>query len=468
VSRILYRDAQVQADGLGGAPGLVDLLCAGGRVLKLARGLDPGQADAVVELGGLWVLPGAMDPHVHFDTPGFEAREDFAHGSRGALKGGVTCVIDMPCTSLPPVVDAGALGHKLEAVGSQAWCDFALFGGVDARRVAGRDPGWRADLAALAGQGVVACKCYTVSGMETYPALDDAGLREVMQAARELGFPVALHAEAPDVVLPLTARAQREGRVGPQDYADSRPPQAEVLAVERALAARRDTRCALHVVHLASGQAAALVARARARGEDASGETCPHYLAFTREDLARQGALLKTAPVVKSANDREELWQLLLSGGLDFAATDHAPCRYPQDKDTGDIWTAYGGVPGVELLLPFLLSEGYHHRGMGIHRLVEVTSGNAARRYGLFPRKGALVPGSDADFAVLDPGREWTVRGEALESKGKFTPFEGHTFRGKVVRTVLRGETAWEEGAGFAGEPRGEWIRRVVRSASAR
>jgi dihydroorotase-like cyclic amidohydrolase len=316
---------------------------------------------------------------------------------------------------------------------------------------------------ALHREGVVAFKAYTVSGMETYPALEPSGLADVFANAARLRALVALHAEEPQVIHALTGRLRAQGRNEPGAYAASRPAQAEIVAVEGALRLRAASGAALHVVHVGSGRAAELLAAARSKGADVSGETCPHYLAFTRDDLVRMGAVLKTAPVVKDASDRTRLWELVASGGLDFVATDHAPCRYPDDKETGDIWTAYGGVPGTELMLPFLLSEGLHRGRLTWDRLVEVSASASARRYGLWPRKGALVPGADADFALVDPDLEWTVRGADLASKGRFTPFEGMTFRGRVMKTILRGRLVYDRKAGVeAPTGTGQWLRRIT------
>jgi len=440
---------------------VVDVLAIDGRVARVAAGIDPGEADVTIDGGGLLALPGAIDPHVHFDEPGFTDREDFDHGSGSALRGGVTTVIDMPCTSLPPVVSLDALRTRLDAVAPHARCDFALFGGLDARRVIAGDDGWRDEMATLHREGVVAFKAYTVSGMDTYPALPLPALADVLEHAARLGALVALHAEDADLVTRLTASLRASGRVDPAAYALSRPTEAECLAVAAALLLQATTGAALHVVHVASGAAADLIAAARRAGADVTGETCPHYLAFTHDDFVRLGAVLKTAPVVKGAADRRRLWEHLASDGLQFAATDHAPCRWPGDKQTGDIWTAYGGVPGTELLLAYLVSEGVASGRLSWARLIEVSSTSAARRYGLWPRKGTLAPGADADLALVDPDREWTVLGADLASKGKFTPFEGHTFRGRVVKTVLRGELVYDLEAGFVAPPgTGRWIRR--------
>jgi dihydroorotase-like cyclic amidohydrolase len=485
----LFTNARFFGPGLDAEHPPSELLCRDGRVLALghdlSRGRGDGEVDERVDFRGLWAFPGMIDPHVHFDEPGYTQREDFAHGTASALRGGVTTVIDMPCTSVPPVTSLASLREKLAAVGPRARVDFALFGGIEADRVecaeasygalaekshpddtdaifSGAGSGaWREDLRALVEAGVVAVKAYTVSGMATYPAASPAALLSLMEEAATLAVPVAVHAEDPTIVDRLSEAAISKGRTDPASYADARPAAAECLAVAQVILLQGVSGAAVHVVHVASGEAAQMIQAARARGADISAETCPHYLAFTREDFLRLGALLKTAPVVKAASDRQELWELLVSGAISFVATDHAPCRYPEDKETGDIWTAYGGIPGTELMLPYLLSEGLARRGLSPQWLAEVGSSAAARRYGLYPQKGCLAPGSDCDLAVVDPSGSWTVDQAALASKGKYTPFHGQTLTGRVEMTVLRGELVFDRSGGFIAPPgTGRFIRR--------
>lgn len=431
-----------------------------GRIVEIADGearLRPGAEP--LDGGGLLALPGAIDPHVHFDTPGFTHREDFARGSAAAAAGGVTTVIDMPCTSLPPVTTRGALERKLSVVRPQAHVDFALWGGASGDGL--RERGWRETLAGLAAAGVVGFKAYLLSGMETFPALDPEQLGELLSHAATLGLPVGLHAEDPALVRERTAAARAAGRDDWDAVADVRAEPVESLGVAAGLDALRRHGGSLHVVHVGAAAAAALVGAARRDGADVTAETCPHFLAFTRDDFATLGPFLKTAPVVKTAADRDALWRALADGTLDFAATDHAPCPR-SEKQAASAWEAYGGVPGVETFLPFLLSEGWRAGRLTLARLVEIASTAAARRYGLAACKGALAVGRDADVVLVDPDATWTVRAEALQSKAGWTPFEGRTFRARVRRTFVRGRLVYDDGAGVVGEP--GWGRFVPRT----
>ena len=445
-------------DGLVALPGEKSLKrgsirVRGERIAEIAESLEPAAGEEVLDASGLVVLPGAMDPHVHFDEPGFTHREDFLHGTAEAAKGGVTTVIDMPCTSLPPVTTVAALENKLAAVRDRALVDYALYGGVSGHQVetslgTGDTPGAMAELAAH----VVGFKCYFISGMETFTRVTHEDFARIVAEGARLGRPVLLHAEDLDYVTAATARAKaaRGGRAPEwSDYADSRPEAAELVAVASALALAKGWESALHIVHVGTAAAAELVA-----GTGASCETCAHYLAFGREDFAERGAALKTAPVVKSRAERERLWALLAEGRIDFVASDHAPAP-ESEKNTGNPWTAYGGIPGTGTMLPYLYSEGLAAGRLSLPRFLDAIGGVAARRYGLAARKGSIEVGKDADLALLDPSASWTVEGSRLLSKGRITPFEGMTLAGRVVATYVRGSKVFDaavfDGPGRAG-----------------
>ncbi len=420
---------------------------------KLPRG------EQVIDATGLLVLPGALDPHVHFDTPGYTEHEDFTCGSMSAAAGGVTCVVDMPDTSIPPVTERAGLMSKLRVINEMSVIDFALWGGVSGN--AFRTNSWRSHMRSLKHEGVVGIKCYLLSGMPTFEHLLPLELVEVMRRASELKMLVGLHAEDRDIVQRRTASLQTLGRFDTKAYYEARSDPAEIEGVRSGIAIAQETGCALHIVHVGSAAAAAAIVEARKKGTDISLETCPHYLAFSHEDLESRGAILKTAPVVKTAQDSQKLWEALANGGVDFLASDHAPCT-PKEKESGSIWTDYSGISGTELLLQYPLSEGYCAGKLTLARLIEITSSNAAKRFGLYPRKGAIEPGTDADLTFIDPTKKWTVRGEAFGSKGKFTPFEGREFTGKVVRTMCRGTIVYEDGKGVTVAPGfGHFVRRT-------
>ncbi len=416
-----------------------DLRVEGETIVEIAETLDPAPGETVIDASGLELFPGAIDPHVHFDEPGFTHREDFYHGTMAAARGGVTTVVDMPCTSLPPVTTLANLHEKLAAMGKHGVVDFALFGGISGHRITEALAG---DMEALTPE-VVGFKCYFVSGMDTFTAVDHWGFGKAVAKAAELGRPLLLHAEDSGVVNAATAemkaRSTEQGRLASwDDYVDSRPESAETVAVASAIALARGNEGTLHVVHVGTAEAAEALAAA-----GASSETCPHYLAFSREDFADKGSSLKTAPPVKAKGQAEKLWRLLASGAIVYVTSDHAPAPVGE-KRTGSIWTDYGGIPGTGTLFPYLYSEGLKTGRLGLKAFLRATSGGAARRFGLDGRKGALRVGMDADIVFIDPRGLYAVKGTELLSKGTITPFEGMTFNGAVILTMVRGKTVWD------------------------
>lgn len=442
-----------------------EILVDNGKIRTVHRG-PPLSADAGVattDLGGALVLPGVIDGHVHFDDPGFTHRENFATGTRAAAAGGVTCVVDMPDTSMPPVTTVASLENKLAIIRPKARVDFMLWGGVSGNAVAAAD--WRLHLAALVQSGVAAIKVYMLSGMETFTDLGREQIREVLGETQRLGIPVGVHAEDRDMVHELTDRLQAAGSNGPLDYAASRPPAAEIAAVSTLRDLCRETGARVHIVHVASGEALDVISSARAEGLPMSGETCPQYLAFTEVDLERLGAVLKTAPVVKSESDRERLWQGLAAGKLEYVATDHAAGQWPKEKHTGSIWSDYGGVPGVELMLPYLYSAGVRERRITLERLTEITAAAPAKFFGIEDRKGRIAPGFDADLVVLDENAQWTVRADELHNLNRYTPLDGEPMTGRVLATYVRGQLVYERRMDgiefFAPQGTGAWVRRA-------
>jgi allantoinase len=455
----------------GNATEPAELVVDEGRIVSAppAGSVTCGSEEQWINLGGALVLPGVIDGHVHFNDPGFAHREDFSSGTTAAAAGGVTCVVDMPCTSLPPVTSVDALRRKLRIVGAKAHVDYMLWGGVAAQTLAQTD--WREQLAALVERGVPALKVYTLSGMESFGELSYRQLEEVLKEAARLDVPVGVHAEDPTTVRELEARLKGSGHDGPLAYAASRPAQAEAAAVAAVAELAAATGARVHIVHLGSAQALEQLLAARKRGVRISCETCPHFLEFTTDDLDRLGSKLKTAPVVKSAADRDRLWLALAGREIAFVTTDHAAGQWPEEKHTGSFWTDYGGIPGVELLLPYLHSAGVCSGRITLERLVELTATGPARFFGIHRRKGRLEPGFDADFVVFDDTEAWTVRADRFHNLNRYTPFEGMTLTGRVRATYVRGQCAFRRssdgGELFGPAGLGEWVRREATKAAA-
>jgi len=247
------------------------------------------------------------------------------------------------------------------------------------------------------------------------------------------------------------------GKKSLNDYYISRSEPAEQNAVAQVVGLAKQIGARVHVVHLASGAGAQLIGWAKSVGIDITAETCAHYLMFTHEDFKKMGSLIKCAPVVKEGSDRATLWQLLSDGVIDFLASDHAPCPL-KEKKTDNAWRAYGGMPGVQILLPFIFSEGFKKNRISLARLIEITSANAAKRFGLYPKKGRLASGSDADIVIIDPKKSWTVSNKNMLSKGRWTPFTGRKFEGRIEYTILRGKIVYSHKRGVSRRPTGRWV----------
>ena len=417
-----------------------DLFIENGRVAAILPPDPPHTADAVVNAAGLHVLPGLVDAHVHFNEPGRTEWEGFLSGTSAAAAGGITTVCDMPLNSHPPTVDGRALALKRGAVAEHAIVDYAFWGGLV--------PESLEHLAELRDHGVIGVKAFLCdSGLAEFAYLDEFTLVEAMQrcAESDRGMLLALHAEDAVETQRLSQAARAGGRHGALDWAASRPPSTELDAVRSALEAARATQARAHFVHISTAGAARLVAEARSTGADVSVETCPHYLLLDASDLERLGAFGKCAPPLRSRDEVEALWETVLDGTIDWIASDHSPCP-PSMKQTDDIWSAWGGLHGVQTLLPALLTEGVHARGMSLPRLTTLSAATPARRLGLYPRKGVLDPGSDADLILVDMDRSWSLESTDLRTRWQVSPFIGREFRGRVVATFVRGTAVWRDG----------------------
>ena len=408
-----------------------DVAIEGESIAEIAPDLAGGRAE--IDAGGLFVLPALIDAHVHFNEPGRAEWEGAATGSRALAAGGGTVFFDMPLNSTPCTIDAQAFDRKRAALAASSIADFALWGGLV--------PGSIPQMADLAERGVVGFKAFMCnSGLPEFPRADDRTLHEGMREAARLGLPVAVHAESEEITNACAAAATgRQAR----DVLASRPVEAELEAIGRALILARETGVKLHIVHVSSGRGIALAAEARAKGVDVSTETCPHYLFFTAEDLERLGTVAKCAPPLRAIEERDALWTELRRGRVDIVASDHSPTE-PALK-TGDFMSAWGGIAGVQSTVAVLLDRSHEQRGLPFERIAALLAEAPARRFRI-PRKGSISPGHDADLVLIDPADWYTLTADRLHQRHKASPYVGETFDGVVKRTIRRGETIFADG----------------------
>jgi len=446
------------------SPGTVDLVIRGGRLVSSTGIMSAGIAieggvivaisrdDALpdsretIDATGKYVLPGVIDPHVHFRSPGYEYKEDWASGTAAAACGGVTTVFEMP-NSDPPTSTVDALQIKQQIASRDAYVDYGVYGLLGQQNLG--------DLPGLARHGVIGLKCFM--GNNPIGHIDDGAMLEGLEIAASLGLRVTVHAENATIIERKTGRLRASGRRDPLAHLESRPAVCAVDAVERAVAFAEAAGAQVHIAHEGCKDALPIIRAAKHRGVAVTAETCPHYLLLTAEDMHRVGPVLRVNPPVRAAGHAEPLWSGLADGVIDMLATDHAPHAIPE-KTADDIWDCVSGFGGLETAIPLLLTEVNRGR-ITLEQYVTWSSLAPAQVWGLYPRKGVLDVGSDADIVIVDLEREATIRADRFQSKSKITPFEGFRTKGQPVCTIVRGRVVMRDGA-LEGRP--GWGRLVT------
>lgn len=436
----------------------------GGRVKRIVERKEPSPSEGrgvggggelpagAIDARGLWVLPGAVDVHVHFRDPGLVESEDFLSGSAAAAVGGVTTVLDMPNTA-PPVANGERLRQKKEALAGRSYVDYGLFGTL-VSTATGPDDGrdLSAEVEAMAAEGACGIKLFlgpTTGGIEA-PGWGE--LYQLLKGWSDRGIRFTFHCEDREVIRCAEEEAAKGSGYGA--LLAWRPRFGELLATEGVLRLSLETGARVHIAHVALKEAVDAIERARALGAPVTAETCPQYLFLTEADYKWARHSMKVLPLIRSAADRERLWSGLREGAIDLIATDHAPHRRTGEAE-GPLDGPFG-MAGVQTLLPLLLDQAV--RGAcRVEEVVRWTSEAPAKAYGLYPRKGAIAPGSDADIVLVDPDGEWSVDEGWWRSKSRNTPFWGRRGRGLPVATLLRGWLVARRGT-LVGEPRGLFL----------
>jgi dihydroorotase len=385
-------------------------------------------ARETLDAKGLHILPGAIDVHVHFRDPGYPHKEDWESGTAAAAFGGVTTVFDMPNT-IPPTGNAEILAAKHKIAASKAHVDFGLYGLLGETTIQ--------QVPELIEGGVIGFKLYMGNTFGKIPSPSTGAMLEAFEVVAETGKRISLHAETNSIMERRQTRLIEAGRHDPLAHIASRPAVVAVEAVSRACILSEWTGARIHVLHISSADELRPLREARARGVDVTGETCPQYLLLSTDDYARFGGVIRVNPPVREKENQAPLWAALADGTIDMIATDHAPHTI-EEKTRNDIWAVDCGFPGVETQMPAMLTEVNAGR-MSICDYVRWSSFNPAKTWGLYPRKGAIQSGSDADLALVDLARAWTVDDAKIQSRSKISPWHGRAVKGLPIHTIVRG-----------------------------
>ena len=454
---------------------VVDLVIRGGRIVtpygivEAGIGVDEGKvvaiakeprlpnADQVIDVGGHFVLPGVIDAHTHFREPGKTAREDFQTGTQAAAAGGVTTIFEMPI-AIPCVSSADILEDRKNLVTKRAVVDFGLYGGAGMQNVD--------EIRGLATAGAIGYKTFLHAPpagreieFEGAYATDDGVLFRILQTVASTGLPSSIHAENNAIIGFLTEQLKSLGRTDAMAHFDSRPNFVEAVTIAKVIILAEAAKTRLHIAHLSTKEGLRLIAHAKANGQSVTVETCPHYLTLTNEAMKELGPYAKINPPLRSQADVDALWRGLNNGTIDMVVSDHAPWT-KDEKELGwhEIWKAQSGAPTIETMLPLLLQK-VNEGQLSLETLVRVTSSRTAQVFGVYPRKGVISVGSDADFVVVDLNKTMTVEKGKMYTKARaFTPYDGWNVKGWPVMTIVRGRVVMEDGEVIGKPGYGEFV----------
>lgn len=430
----------------------VDIVIRGGRIVSPERVIEASVAIAdehIVAVGhddvmpparqemradGLYLLPGAIDSHVHFRDPGYPHKETWQSGSAAAACGGVTTVFDMPNTQ-PPTGTREALAMKLKAA-ERSFVDFGIHALLGDDTVD--------HLEDLLDAGATSFKAFVGNTFGNLPAPSDGALLEGFEKLAPLGIRTVVHAENSSIMARRQKVLQAAGRIDAQAHLDARPAVAEIEAVGRVLTLAEWTGARVHIAHHSAADSLYLLRTAKSRGVDVTVETCPQYLLLNTDDVLRLGGILRVNPPVREPRHNQPLWDALMDGTIDMIATDHAP-HTPEEKTRESIWACDCGFPGVETQMPLMLTQVNLQRAT-LMDYVRWSAVAPARAWGLYGTKGVIAPGAHADIAFVDMTRSGILSQGGLRSISKISPWHGRTVQGLPVHTMLRGRLVMHQG----------------------
>ena len=417
----------------------------GGKIAALSK--DVLNGEKVIDAKGKTVLPGTVDPHVHIRVPGNEYRETFLTGTEEAALGGVTTVLEMPISS-PPPYSPEIVENRMSIAANEVVVDIAFFG------AAGTDQ--KDCIIPCSKSGIAAFKTFLHEAPEGrekefigLTAPDTGDQYELMEILAETGLITAFHAENNDMIKKNIARLRKEGKTSPIYHERSRPPVVEIETTAKILLFAEKTGAKVEIAHISTPEAALLVQDAKDKGVYAIAETCPHYLFLNEENLIKHGSFAKCNPPVRSEEQREGMWELLRAGFFDIVGSDHAPyTKEEKEKGNGDIFVPPAGFPGLSTRLPLMFTAVKEGK-IDLALMVELICENPARIFGLYPQKGVILPGCDADLIIIDPDKKGKIDKNKMFTKCRDSAlvYDGWEVYGQPEQTIVRGEVVYEHGA---------------------
>lgn len=422
-----------------------------------AIGHELGDAEKVIDAKGQVVAPGMVDAHVHITEPGGGYRDEwegYETGLKGAAKGGVTTIVEMPLNQVPATTDRASIQEKFDAGKGKLSADVASYGGLVPYNLDG-------GIQELDEEGVVAYKAFLATCGDRsidgdFENVDDYSLYEGMKQIAKTGKILSVHAENADITDRLGEIAYKNGEKSLAAYVDSRPVFTEVEPIRKLILFAKETGCRLHIVHVACEEGVDEVIKAQQEGVDVTCETCTHYLYFYKEELDDIGPVVKCSPPIREESRLPGMWERVINGDINFVTSDHSPST-PDLKDTDNAFEAWGGIAGIQNNVDILFDEGVQKRDLSLKRFAEIIATEPAKRFGL-ENKGSIAVGKDADFVFIKPESSYTLQAEDLEYRNKLSPYVGRTINAQVAKTILRGEETYSLEDGVSNDFRGEFI----------
>ena len=397
------------------------------RIEKITK--EKPAVDNTIDCSGKIIIPGLIDPHVHFRDPGQTYKEDWTSGSKAAAHGGVTTVLDMP-NNVPPITTPERLKEKIEIAKKKSIVNFGLYFGIGPN-----------NLETLGEVKNIVCgyKMFMCKSTGDLLLTDVKKQEHAFETVSKTEKVLAVHAETPEI---NEAAMKNKIEDLPESYANTKPPESEIKAIEKALSMTKVHDTKLHVVHLTTAGGIELIKNAKMQGLDVTTETCPHYLFFTKTNMREKKAFLAMNPPLRTKKDQAALWSAISAGTIDMISTDHAP--HTTEEKSQSVWSAPGGVPGVETRAGLMI-DAVNKRLLSFERFVEICCENPAKRFDIKER-GFIEAGFFADITVVDMKKHYTIKTDNLYTKCGWSPFEGFKLKGCPVMTISEGKIIMEDG----------------------